>query len=121
MEDGVSGSEQSGALSGHKAAWLGRHFGPAAADDLGRTHSGIPIRPLYTPDDVAGLEYARDLGFPGDPPFTRGVYPTMYRGRGWTMRPLAGYGTPEDTNTRLRYLLRSEEHTSELHSPLHLL
>ena len=105
MEDGVSGSGQSGALSGHKAAWLGRHFGPAAADDLGRTHSGIPIRPLYTPDDVAGLEYARDLGFPGDPPFTRGVYPTMYRGRGWTMRPLAGYGTPEDTNTRLRYLL----------------
>ena len=66
MENGVSGSGQSGALSGHKAAWLGRHFGPAATDDLGRTHSGIPIRPLYTPDDVAGLEYARDLGFPGD-------------------------------------------------------
>lgn len=70
-----------------------------------RTHSGIPVRALYTPEDLAGLEYARDLGLPGEPPFTRGAYPTMYRGRPWTMRPLAGYGTPEDTNARLRYLL----------------
>jgi methylmalonyl-CoA mutase N-terminal domain/subunit len=69
------------------------------------TGSGIPVKPLYEPADLAGLDYARDLGGPGGPPFTRGAYRTMYRGRSWTMRPLAGYGTPEDTNARLRYLL----------------
>ncbi|MDH4110463.1 MAG: methylmalonyl-CoA mutase family protein, partial [Gammaproteobacteria bacterium] len=69
------------------------------------TPSGIPVKRLYTPLDLEGSEYASDLGFPGEFPYTRGVYPTMYRGRPWTMRMYAGYGTAEDTNKRFRYLL----------------
>jgi methylmalonyl-CoA mutase, N-terminal domain len=67
--------------------------------------SGIPVKPLYTPDDVAGRTYEERLGKPGEYPFTRGVYPTMYRGRLWTMRMFAGFGRPEDTNARFKYLL----------------
>ena len=69
------------------------------------TVSGEPVEPLYAPDDVADLDYLRDLGFPGEYPFTRGVYPTMYRGRLWTMRQFSGFGTPRDTNRRYHYLL----------------
>src|SRR5499425_2010624 len=67
--------------------------------------SGIPLKPLYTPDDVAAKSYEERLGTPGEYPFTRGVYPTMYRGRLWTMRMFAGFGRPEDTNARFKYLL----------------
>jgi methylmalonyl-CoA mutase N-terminal domain/subunit len=67
--------------------------------------SGIPVQPLYTPEDLAGSSYADKLGQPGEYPFTRGVYPTMYRGRLWTMRMFAGFGRPEDTNARFKYLL----------------
>ncbi|MBI4588150.1 MAG: methylmalonyl-CoA mutase family protein [Candidatus Rokubacteria bacterium] len=67
--------------------------------------SGIPIKPLYTPADLGAFDYAQKLGFPGEYPFTRGVYPTMYRGRLWTMRMFAGFGRPEDTNGRFKYLL----------------
>ena len=70
-----------------------------------RTASGIPIDRLHTPDDVSGLDYNRDLGYPGQYPFTRGVQPTMYRGRLWTMRQYAGFGTAEVSNKRYRYLL----------------
>jgi len=66
---------------------------------------GQPVDRLYGPDDVADLDYVEDLGFPGEPPYTRGVYPTMYRGRLWTMRQYAGFGTAEDTNERFHYLL----------------
>jgi methylmalonyl-CoA mutase N-terminal domain/subunit len=69
------------------------------------TDSGIELRPLYEPDDLRQLDPARDLGAPGEPPFTRGPYPTMYRGRPWTMRQYAGMGTAEQTNARFRYLL----------------
>ena len=65
--------------------------------------SGEPIRPLYTPEDVGSFE--ERIGFPGEYPFTRGVYPSMYRGRLWTMRQFAGFGTAEETNERFRYLL----------------
>jgi methylmalonyl-CoA mutase, N-terminal domain len=68
------------------------------------TVSGIEIAPLYTRSDVA-VDDERDLGLPGGYPFTRGIYPTMYRGRLWTMRQFAGFGTAEDTNERFRYLL----------------
>ena len=68
------------------------------------TVSGIEIAPLYTQSDGA-VDYERDLGLPGEYPFTRGIYPTMYRGRLWTMRQFAGFGTAEDTNERFRYLL----------------
>jgi len=69
------------------------------------TTSGIEIQDLYTPADVAGLDEDRDLGRPGEYPYTRGVQPTMYRGRLWTMRQYAGFSTAEDTNRRFRYLL----------------
>ncbi|MGZ9276563.1 MAG: acyl-CoA mutase large subunit family protein [Candidatus Limnocylindrales bacterium] len=69
------------------------------------TSSGIEIRDLYTPADIAGLDEERDLGRPGEYPFTRGVQPTMYRSRFWTMRQYAGFATAEETNRRFRYLL----------------
>ena len=72
--------------------------------ELHSTISGVAVEPLYTPDTVE-LDYERDLGEPGEYPFTRGVYPTMYRGRLWTMRQFAGFGTAEETNERFRYLL----------------
>jgi methylmalonyl-CoA mutase, N-terminal domain len=68
------------------------------------TMSGVDVDPLYTPDNVE-IQYDRDLGFPGVFPYTRGVYPSMYRGRLWTMRQFAGFGMAEETNARFRYLL----------------
>ncbi|MDP3046031.1 MAG: methylmalonyl-CoA mutase family protein, partial [Chloroflexota bacterium] len=73
------------------------------------TTSGQPVNRLYTPLDVADLDYGRDLGLPGDYPFTRGVQPTMYRGRLWTMRMFAGFGTAEESNARYKYLLAHGE------------
>jgi methylmalonyl-CoA mutase N-terminal domain/subunit len=69
------------------------------------TLSGEPLKPIYTPEDVADVDYQRDLGYPGHFPMTRGVYPTMYRGRLWTMRQFAGFGSPEETNARYKFLL----------------
>ena len=69
------------------------------------THSGIPVKLLYTPADVEGINYTEDIGFSGHPPYLRGVYPNMYRGRLFTVRQLAGLGAPEDCNERVRYLL----------------
>jgi methylmalonyl-CoA mutase N-terminal domain/subunit len=66
---------------------------------------GQEVAPLYTPADVADLDYEEDLGFPGEEPYTRGVYPTMYRGRLWTMRQYAGMGTASETNERFNYLI----------------
>ena len=77
---------------------------PERQGELFSTISGIENEPLYTPERVA-LDYDRDLGYPGAYPFTRGVYPSMYRGRLWTMRQFAGFGTAEETNERFRYLL----------------
>jgi methylmalonyl-CoA mutase N-terminal domain/subunit len=68
------------------------------------TTSGIEINRTYDPTDLNGFDFTRDLGFPGDYPFTRGVQPTMYRGRLWTMRQYAGFGTAEESNQRYRYL-----------------
>src|SRR5277367_1798851 len=69
------------------------------------TVSSYPIRRLYTQADLAGWDASRDLGLPGEPPYTRGIHSTMHRGRLWTMRQFAGFGTAEDTNQRFRYLL----------------
>src|SRR5712692_931557 len=69
------------------------------------TDAGIEIKPIYTPEDLVGWDPAHDLGNPGKPPFTRGIYLGMYRGRLWTMRQYAGMGTAADTNSRFRYLL----------------
>jgi methylmalonyl-CoA mutase N-terminal domain/subunit len=68
------------------------------------TLSGIPVERVYTPEHVAGTPF-EEIGFPGKHPYTRGPYPTMYRGRTWTMRQIAGFGTGEDTNNRFRYLI----------------
>jgi methylmalonyl-CoA mutase N-terminal domain/subunit len=68
------------------------------------TMSGVPVKPLYTPEDVEG-DYGAKLGYPGEFPYTRGVYPNMYRGRLWTVRQFAGYGTASETNERFKYLL----------------
>ncbi len=69
-----------------------------------RTASGVPVSRVYTPEDIAGMP-VEEIGLPGRYPFTRGPYPTMYRGRLWTMRQIAGFGTGPDTNRRFRYLL----------------
>jgi methylmalonyl-CoA mutase N-terminal domain/subunit len=74
------------------------------------TISGRPIRPLYRPEDVTGLDYARDLGDPGQFPYTRGVHETMYRGKAWTMRQFAGFGSARQTNERFKYLLEHGSH-----------
>jgi methylmalonyl-CoA mutase N-terminal domain/subunit len=77
---------------------------PERDGELFSTISGLENEPLYSPDSVE-IDYERDLGYPGVYPFTRGVYPSMYRGRRWTMRQFAGFGTAEETNERFRYLL----------------
>jgi methylmalonyl-CoA mutase, N-terminal domain len=86
--------------------WREEGYGgkPERQGELFSTISGVENEPLYTPDNVE-LDYERDLGYPGVYPFTRGVYPSMYRGRLWTMRQFAGFGTSEETNERFRYLL----------------
>ncbi len=77
---------------------------PERADQF-MTTSSKPVKRLYTPDVVPDFDYQQKLGFPGQPPFTRGVYPSMYRGRLWTMRMYSGFGDAEQTNERYRYLL----------------
>jgi len=69
------------------------------------TSSGIDVSLLYTPEDVEEMDYMRDLGFPGEYPYTRGYQATMYRGRLWTMRQYAGFATVEESNRRYKYLL----------------
>ncbi len=88
-----------------KSAW---EIAAAAAKTTGFKHTsltGEEVEQMYTPDDVKGWKYMEKLGFPGEYPFTRGVHANMYRGKVWTMRQFAGFGTPEDTNERFKYLL----------------
>ena len=73
------------------------------------TLSGLPIKDLYTPADVKNVDHAQHIGYPGEYPYTRGVHPTMYRARPWTIRQVAGFGTAEDTNGRYKYLLAHGE------------
>jgi len=85
--------------------WRRRYEGtPEREGELSSTISGVENEPLYSPENI-DVDYERDLGWPGAYPFTRGVYPSMYRGRLWTMRQFAGFGTAEETNARFRYLL----------------
>src|SRR3954471_2830328 len=86
--------------------WRGGVYSrPPVREALFETLSGETVEPLYTAEDRAGSDPETDLGFPGEFPFTRGPYPSMYRGRLWTMRQFAGFGTVEETNERFRYLL----------------
>ncbi|HEX8599800.1 MAG TPA: methylmalonyl-CoA mutase family protein [Chloroflexia bacterium] len=96
--------------SGDKAKWEDKVLKPALErfperQPEFRTASDIPVNRLYTPEEAPHDRYEEDLGFPGQYPFTRGVQPTMYRGRLWTMRQYAGYGTAEESNRRYKYLL----------------
>ena len=88
-----------------RAAWDKKAAACEERDALFETVSGLPVAPLYTPADVADLDYERDLGVPGEYPYTRGVQANMYRGRLWTMRQFSGFGSAEDTNGRYKYLL----------------
>ena len=102
--------EDSGTPDGGKASWTERAVTPVLAKHAERRErfestSGVEVDRLYTPEDTAGLDYDRDLGYPGEFPFTRGIQPTMYRGRFWTMRQYAGFGTAEETNERFKLLL----------------
>jgi methylmalonyl-CoA mutase, N-terminal domain len=96
--------------SAAELAWQKKTLEPTLAKNPERqkeftTVSSYPIERLYTEADLAGWDPSRDLGFPGEPPYTRGIHATMHRGRLWTMRQFAGFGTAEDTNQRFRYLL----------------
>jgi methylmalonyl-CoA mutase, N-terminal domain len=92
-------------LTGGAGEWRRRYEAtPEREGELFSTISGVENDPLHSPEDV-DIDYERDLGWPGAYPFTRGVYPSMYRGRLWTMRQFAGFGTAAETNARFRYLL----------------
>ena len=78
---------------------------PEAYDDLRETNTGVNVKPFYKPEDVPQFDYETSLGDPGRYPYTRGIYPTMYRGKLWTMRQYAGFATSENTNTRFKFLL----------------
>jgi methylmalonyl-CoA mutase N-terminal domain/subunit len=97
--------------SASEARWQEKVLTPALERSPERrkaftTISGAPVERLYTPSDLADFDYERDLGNPGEYPFTRGIHETMYAGRTWTMRQFSGFGSPEDTNHRLHYLLQ---------------
>lgn len=96
--------------SNSKQEWIRNTLQPAVKkaperEERFQTISGIPLDGLYTPEDLAGFDYVRNLGYPAEYPFTRGVQPTMYRGRFWTMRQYAGFASAEESNKRYRYLL----------------
>jgi methylmalonyl-CoA mutase N-terminal domain/subunit len=88
--------------------WFEQRLSDADRDMEGKcfTHSGIPVKMMYTPADTAEINYSEDIGFSGQAPYLRGVYPNMYRGRLFTVRQLAGLGTPEDCNQRIKYLMK---------------
>ena len=94
-----------GYVRGSKDAQAGKAPSPGEREVRFTTVSGEPIAPLYTPDDTARINFLAEVGFPGEYPYTRGIHHSMYRGRLWTMRQFAGFGTPEDTNARYHYLL----------------
>lgn len=85
--------------------WAAEYAAQVDTSTVVRNRSGIEIDPLYTPQDWSGERFDADLGFPGQEPYTRGIYPSMYRGRTWTQRQLIGLGTPGDYNARVRQLL----------------
>ena len=93
----------------HRESWESETLDPflrkGERKDRFATVSNHEVDRLYTPEDIADIDFDSDIGFPGEPPYTRGPYPTMYRGRTWTMRQFAGFGTAEETNERFHYLI----------------
>ena len=101
-------------LERKEAGWMEERVKKALAKTPERkkefkTFSGIPLKPIYTPNDVKDLDYLREISFPGEYPYTRGIYPLMYRARLYTMRQYTGWGTAEETNKRWKYLLAHGE------------
>ncbi len=92
-------------LKSVREKWEKETLKDKAGEETYYTESGIPIDILYTPEQLADLDYMSEIGFPGQPPFVRGVYPNMYRGRLFTLRQLSGFGGPEDCNERIKFLL----------------
>ena len=94
-------------LKKHKKEWINNVYSKNNNERKKnyKNLSEIEIKNIYTPDDISHLEYMKDMGFPGEFPFLRGVYPTMYRGRLWTYRQFAGFGSSKETNQRYKYLL----------------
>ena len=88
-----------------RAQWQDEYGQQIGGEEIRRNRSGVEVRPLYTSADWSGQRYLKDLGFPGQPPMTRGIYPSMHRGRTWSQRQLIGLGTPEDYNARLKRIL----------------
>jgi methylmalonyl-CoA mutase N-terminal domain/subunit len=106
----ISSGSAADFMSDSKQDWLASTYHKARErsperDTAFETSSGKPVQPLYTPDDANGRDYGERLGFPGEHPYTRGIQPTMYRGRLWTIRQYAGFGTAEESNQRYKYLL----------------
>jgi methylmalonyl-CoA mutase N-terminal domain/subunit len=88
-----------------RAQWQDEYGQQMGGEEIRRNRSGVEVQPLYTSADWSGQRYLEDLGFPGQPPMTRGIYPSMHRGRTWSQRQLIGLGTPEDYNARLKRIL----------------
>jgi methylmalonyl-CoA mutase N-terminal domain/subunit len=108
--DGKAREAGAGVRVSSRRDWEERVLDPALRGKPERdvrftTVSDFPIEPLYSAEDLEGLDPEREIGWPGEPPYTRGLHPTMYRGRLWTMRQFAGFGSAEDTNRRFHYLL----------------
>lgn len=93
-------------MSDNKDRWLREFEESRKRDALFTTHSGAEVQPLARPEHTADVDYEKELGYPGQFPYTRGVHATMYRGRLWTMRQFSGFGTARDTNARYKYLLK---------------
>src|SRR5713226_489700 len=88
-----------------RRAWDELYADPRRSPRDARTISGIPLEPLYDPSSLPAGHFVEKQGYPGQPPYTRGVYPSMYRDKLWTMRQFAGFGSAKDTNARYKYLL----------------
>ena len=105
----LSNEQDNDAIQQRTAEWQQRADGAARRKSAYKTLSQIPVAPLYGPPEVADSDYLRDVGLPGEYPYLRGVHPTGYRSRLWTMRMFAGFGEPAETNERFRFLLDQGE------------
>ena len=103
----MSSPDETARIRDAESEWRERTASQPVRDALFSTPSNIPVEPLYTPSHQQDADYLEDVGLPGEFPYVRGVHATGYRGRLWTMRMFAGYGTAEETNQRFKYLLEN--------------